>query len=163
MSQGLQVTNISQFPHLIFLDTLKECTLTLQNMKAKIPSLALSALSKFFKLPSDKDENMTYAMLHRLVTTYGSDISNVINYNVQDTIVTRELDQHIMASATKINFVTECNVPISMTCTATPSQCLNALILKRFRDNGYSVPYCTIRQELPPFKGAFTAVDGPCS
>jgi hypothetical protein len=56
--------------------------------------------------------------------------------------------------------VEKCNVPISHALNATYAQSLAALIMLRYRQQGYVIPYNIHKQEdVKKFKGAFTSVD----
>ena len=70
------------------------------------------------------------------------------------------MDEHLSLSDLKITIASRCGIPLSWAVNYTVAQCLTILIQKEFRNRGYCVPYNSAKIEHPPFKGAFTSVDG---
>lgn len=46
-----------------------------------------------------------------------------------------------------------------MSLNDTIAQCLTALLQQEYREQGYSVPYNSVKASQDSFKGAFTSVD----
>jgi hypothetical protein len=64
-----------------------------------------------------------------------------------------------MLSEQRVSLVERCQVPLSQAINSTYAQNLAALIMLKYRQQGYSIPYNICKMEAVKFKGAFTSVD----